>query len=153
MTARPNLTSDPGVAQAADLQAAIRNLNPARFAGERIGGALVELQAARQDVEKAVERILAAAEAILDGDASVERAIAVMEACAVHDIVGQRLTKVEALLAELDRRLASLASAAALAPLPEPETASEARQRELWLNGPARATDGLSQADADRLFE
>ncbi|AAK22576.1 hypothetical protein [Caulobacter vibrioides] len=153
MTARPDLMSDPGGAPEADLQAAICSLNPARFAGERIGGALVELQAARQDVEKAVERILAEAEAMLDGDTSVERAIAVMEACAVHDIVGQRLTKVEALLAELDRRLARLAGAAALTALPEPESPSEARQRELWLNGPARPAEGLSQADADRLFE
>lgn len=153
MTARPDLISDPGGAPDTDLQAAICSLNPARFAGERIGGALAELQAARQDVERAVERILAEAEAMLDGDTSVARTIAVMEACAVHDIVGQRLSKVEALMAELDRRLASLAGAAGLAALPEVESPSEARQRELWLNGPARAAEGLSQADADRLFE
>jgi len=103
--------------------------------------ALKELHAVRHNVDAAAEAILAACERALarlhsasvaraDGARDVENDLhAIFAACAFQDIVGQRLSRLEALL---ERRAA-------------------------WgddplLNGPSMTGEGLDQAAADDLF-
>jgi len=109
--------------------------------GGATADALTELHAVRASVDTAAEAILSACERALarvrgsaaDRDTAVKTVEndlhAIFAACAFQDIVGQRLSRLEALL----------------------------DQRAAWgddplLNGPALAGQGLDQAAADDLF-
>lgn len=126
-----------------------------RFAGGELLDARAELQEVRREMEEAVDRILASAEAIVTegGETMRGHGVAVMEACGVNDLVGQRIGKVSALLAELDDRLRRLASECRVSLMAEIETDAERRRRELILNGPPLTGATISQADIDSLFE
>jgi chemotaxis protein CheZ len=125
----------------------------ARTGEDERGTAQAELVALRQETEKAVEKIMDAAEAMLaqardGGDLTAVvrlQALAVLEACSFQDITGQRVSKIARIIDELDARESG-------APARE-ETDEERRRRELVLNGPAIGGPALDQDAVDAMFD
>jgi len=105
--------------------------------------ALSELAAMRSDIAVAADAILFAAETGLSLLAGADRAmdtapyselfVAIVAACAFQDITGQRLTKIEALIASAD-------------------FPASVRQPS-FLEGPALHAQGLNQQSADSIFD
>ena len=99
--------------------------------------ALLEIAQIRKTLDEAAEDLLGAAERAMgllsgSGAEGLETEISAMiSACAFHDLVGQRLTRLEALIGE---------------------QAPDMRNAPELLNGPANPGQGLDQAAADRLM-
>jgi chemotaxis protein CheZ len=138
----------------------------------RIEDARSELDAIVQDTANATEEILAQAEAQMDlltrlagaiaGDSEAEAlcaqvetaSIKIMEACNFQDLTGQRTSKVISTLRHIEERIVAMIGIwgiEAFEELPIPE--DEIEGDEALLNGPARAGEGISQADIDALFD
>jgi chemotaxis protein CheZ len=149
-------------ADIASTRAEIAAAAPTATARHHLPAAGMEIKAAERDLSDAAERIMASAEALLDGEfgdlvsyrAFVhDHALQIMEACIFHDLVGQRLTKVSGVLETVEARLGRLADKAGVPDAELAETAAERRSRTLILNGPQISGPGTSQSDIDRLFE
>ena len=131
---------------------------------ERLPHANEELTAVVQNTEEAAGAIMACAEAILsaeetDADAyrqTVEaHVLQILEACAFQDITGQRVQKVERLLAEIERRGRRLADAAAIVDaeiLLDGEAAESERAAALHLHGPDAPETAKTQDEIDAIF-
>ena len=77
-----------------------------------------------------------------------------MESCNFQDLTGQRTTKVITTLRHIEERIVAMIGIwgiEAFEELPVPQ--SENDGDEALLNGPAKAGEGISQADIDALFD
>lgn len=140
----------------------IASLNDPLTAGNRVEEATGELDAIVAATEGATSAILEAAEtmdgvatrvAALDSgsDAAMSEAEIIGEltaeiftACSFQDITGQRISKVVAVLKELERSTSDL--------LGEYEGAVDTRPDAHLLNGPAMEGEGIDQDAVDALF-
>lgn len=123
-----------------------------------------ELSAVVESTENATNAIMEAAEAVLSADTSdveaykelvSEKMMAIFEACSFQDITGQRVTKVVETVEIIEDRINLLCSMLAqnnLVATPAKLSAREQRKKDLILNGPAHAGEGVDQADIDKLF-
>lgn len=134
-------------------------LKPQSLKEERLPEAGRELDAIVRQTEEATNTIMAAAEEIMglqgENEAIMAALMRIFEACAFQDITGQRISKVVGTLKFIDERVSSLADVLGITLDEEsdvPESEQEARKRELMLNGPQAAGEGVSQNDVDALF-
>lgn len=121
-------------------------MSPAQASEDKVDAALVaairNLEAAVQEQERAVNRILGLAELLMERHpdaATLLRLEGIMEACAFQDLTGQRIRKV-------NRFLRHLAAHKGL--VPPGVDRSAAAQDEQDLNKPK----GLTQEEVDRLL-
>lgn len=126
-----------------------------------------ELDATVAATEEAATRIMECAEAIMDADPTNTKAYAetvnaqvmgIFEACAFQDITGQRISKARENLNSIHSRVSRFADAVCsdVADMPvqtsEEERKREERNRDLILNGPAQAGEGVNQDEIDALL-
>lgn len=146
----------------ADLTEAIGALAPGRLSAQQLPEARAELEAARREAGDGVTRVLGAVEALLAVEAASlaefrraleVQATVILEACAYEDLAGQRLAKVERLLADLQDRLSQLAVRTGVEDRAGIETAADLRRRQLHLNGPALGGPEVGQAAIDAMFD
>ena len=147
------------IARARDEIAALR---PNDLREERLPSAGAELDAIVKDTEAATHEIMGAAEAMLACDAPdlagykafvEQQAMAIFQACSFQDITGQRVTKVVAVLRQIEERVGSLADSLGVVDAQADETAEDRRRREQILNGPAVGGPVVSQDEIDALFD
>lgn len=138
----------------------VRALAPLSLTQRRLPAASAELDAALREMEDATGSIMASAERILGCAGSEphnarfsEQALLILEACAFHDLVGQRLTKISSLLSLIERRIGRLASELGVTDDGADTTEEEIRSEALMLHGPAIGGPEVSQADIDALFD
>ncbi len=139
----------------------IAGLRPNDIGSTRIPGASQELDAVVRDTERATETIMSEGEALVamqptdleSYKAEVDAAILrIFEACSFQDLTGQRIKKVITTLRHIEDRVSRFAGALGVQDGTATETAEEARDRELLLNGPAKDGPSTSQDDIDALF-
>jgi chemotaxis protein CheZ len=106
---------------------------------------------------------MAAGEAILNSRADTldayrseaeEKVLAIFEACSFEDLTGQRVARVDELIAQLERRLQRFALAVNAADgsgYDREAVLREARREALIVEGPQNA-DGCDQSEVDKLF-
>ena len=125
-----------------------------------------ELSAIVEATEGATNNIMEAAEAVMDytGDNLEEykqivtdRMMQIFEACSFQDLTGQRVTKIVETVEIIEERINLLCdmldmSAAGEQSPPEELTEKQRRKKELMLNGPALAGEGVNQSAIDELF-
>lgn len=142
------------------LNDAVHALAPSDLTTKRLPSALAEIGAARTESDAAAMQILDAAEALMalaadigdsNGDSVMTAADAILQACTMNDIVGQRLAKAAAAVTEARNRLVVLADAIGLSAEANIETANDAKVREHLTFGPA-LTQKVDQSDVDKLF-
>ena len=137
---------------------------------QRIPAAGQELDAIVRATEEATNTILQCAETVMAADASDPGAykarvdkemMLIFEACAFHDLTGQRIAKVLDALQQIEQRVSRFAAAMrvkdASGPLNEHERARADRRKRLLLHGPAGDTEAEvstqdAQSEIDRLF-
>ncbi|MBV6656747.1 MAG: protein phosphatase CheZ [Devosiaceae bacterium] len=133
---------------------------------DRLPEAGMELDAVVEETEKATDRIMEAAEAIMSADREDKDAfealvdmqmIDIFEACTFQDITGQRIGKVVETLKRLetrfDRLLDALPIGAGEAEATEEEKARDQRREEQILNGPQLDGPEVGQDAIDALFD
>jgi chemotaxis protein CheZ len=139
----------------------IAGLQPNDIGNTRIPGASQELDAVVRDTERATETIMAEGERLMEmqpTDLTVYKAevdaamLRMFEACSFQDLTGQRIKKVITTLRHIEDRVSRFAGALGVTDGASKETAEEARNRELLLNGPAMNGPATSQDDIDALF-
>lgn len=139
----------------------IAGLRPNDIGSTRIPGASQELDAVVRDTERATETIMSEGETLVamqptdleSYKAEVDAAILrIFEACSFQDLTGQRIKKVITTLRHIEDRVSRFAGALGVQDGAATETAEEARDRELLLNGPAKDGPSTSQDDIDALF-
>ena len=140
----------------------IAALRPNDLRRERLPSAGAELDAIVKDTEAATHDIMSAAEAMLAFDAPdlegyrgfvQQQAMAIFEACSFQDITGQRVTKVVAVLRQIEDRVGKLADSLGVTDAEGEETPEDRRRREQILNGPAVGGPAVSQDEIDALFD
>lgn len=148
------------------LRTEIAKVRPDDISTNRIPEMGRELSAIVEATEGATNTIMESAEAVLAADSSdadygelvSEKMMAIFEACSFQDLTGQRVNKVVETVEIIENRvnlLCDMLDMEALAgELPEDEelSAREQRKKDLILNGPANAGEGVDQADIDKLF-
>lgn len=148
-----------------DLRMELASLGVDKLRSDHLPEAGHELDAVVEETEKATDRIMESAEAIMAADRSDPAAfetmvdaqmIDIFEACTFQDITGQRIAKVVETLQRLETRFDRMLSALPAADGPEAktavETAVDARKVEQILNGPQRDGPQVGQDDIDALF-
>ena len=133
---------------------------------DRLPQAGMELDAVVEETEKATDRIMEAAEAIMSADRDDKDAfealvdaqmIDIFEACTFQDITGQRIGKVVETLKRLetrfDRLLDALPEGDGPALRTDEERARDERRREQILNGPQLDGPEVGQDAIDALFD
>ncbi|MEM6710769.1 MAG: protein phosphatase CheZ [Pseudomonadota bacterium] len=148
------------------LRTELSSLGMDKLHEEHIPAAGQELDAVVEETEKATDRIMESAEAIMAADRSDPEAFAAMvdtqmidifEACTFQDITGQRIGKVVETLQRLESRFDRL-----LATLPvdensvvqsDEERVRDERAKDLILNGPQIDGPQVNQNDIDALFD
>ena len=143
----------------------IRALGPREMSRDRLPSAGAELDAIVKDTEEATNTIMSAAEAMLASDATdlatykamvEQEAMKIFEACSFQDITGQRVSKVVAVLRQVEDRVARLAENLGVADIDgdeAEETPEQRRQREQILNGPALNGPETKQDEIDAMFD
>lgn len=125
-----------------------------------------ELSAIVEATEGATNQIMETAEAVLSADASDANyaevvsghMMTIFEACSFQDLTGQRVNKVVETIEIIEGRINLLCDMldmhAIEEEIPEEENvvAAEKRKKDLILNGPADAGEGVNQSDIDKLF-
>jgi chemotaxis protein CheZ len=124
-----------------------------------------ELHAVVESTETATNTIMAAAEAVLGAEATdletykqlvSDKMMEIFEACSFQDITGQRVTKVVETVEVIEERINLLCGMLAQNNVDagDDDALSERDQRkkDLILNGPAHAGEGVDQADIDKFF-
>ena len=118
--------------------------------------ALAEINAARREMENAVDAILTVAEKVMertDGNIDTEDAMTIIESCAFQDITGQRLSKA---VKKIDQARATneiKQATGIIARLNESDKADEDANDEAGLlNGPALPGAGLDQDAVNKLL-
>lgn len=137
-----------------------------------IGTAGDQITAISDETTRATDDIMAAAEAIekVNGQLRTEIKFAgarplfkeigdsvnhIFEACAFHDITGQRLTKVVSTINAIESALSAMVAIVgkdSIAALPSGSQEINRRDGDVELTGP-QGDDGLSQDDIDKLFD
>lgn len=148
-----------------DLRMELASLGVDKLRSDHLPEAGHELDAVVEETEKATDRIMESAEAIMAADRSDSSAfealvdaqmIDIFEACTFQDITGQRIAKVVETLQRLETRFDRMLSALPAAEGEEVKTADEAaidaRKQEQILNGPQRDGPQVGQDDIDALF-
>ena len=142
----------------------IAELCPADMRRNAIPEAGRELDEVVAATESATETIMTCAEEIMAADPSDtgayqdlvnDRMIQIFEACSFQDITGQRISKVVKALALIDERVSAFTHRLKMAEdatANRAETEDERRSRELLLNGPSFAGEGVNQDDVDAML-
>ncbi|MFV2092343.1 MAG: protein phosphatase CheZ [Hyphomicrobiales bacterium] len=143
----------------------IGRLQPSDITTDHIPGAGRELEAIVEATEDATNTIMDAAEKLLEMETkdldtyktAVEgEVMRIFEACSFQDITGQRVSKVVEALQDIDERVSRISAAFGAATAPadksDRENARDTRKRDLILNGPAMAGEGVDQSDIDKLL-
>ena len=145
----------------------LSEFQPGQVNSHHIPEAGRELQAIVEATENATHSIMESAEKMLELDASTledhqtavsDEVMKIFEACSFQDITGQRVSKIVETLEEIDKRVGRITQKLGLAqnaPAPEEkeeESERDRRKRELILNGPAMAGEGVAQDDIDAMF-
>ena len=149
-----------------ELRQEIASLGVDSMRSDHLPEAGQELNAVVQETEKATDRIMESAEAIMGADREDKDAfealvdtqmIDIFEACTFQDITGQRIAKVVETLERLENRFDKLLEA-----LPEgdgdmafssAEKARDKRKEEQFLNGPQIDGPQVDQNAIDALFD
>jgi chemotaxis protein CheZ len=140
---------------------ALSDLRPYEMRSRHLPTAMTEIGMIVETTENAANRIMQAAEEILEQQPDTtpddyrafveERCLLMMEACAFQDLTGQRISKVVEMLLNLESKIGGLAEL--LGEGVEEETQAPVRAGdEILLNGPAAPGEGVDQDDIDRLF-
>lgn len=123
-----------------------------------------ELSAVVESTENATNSIMEAAEEVLNAEATDLEAykelvsgkmMEIFEACSFQDLTGQRVNKVVETVEVIEERINLLCSMLAennFDGVDETLSAKEQRKKDLILNGPAMAGEGVDQSDIDKLF-
>lgn len=134
---------------------------------ERIPEAGRELNAVVDATEDATNRIMECAETIMTADPSNpaayhnvinENVMAIFEACSFQDITGQRISKVVETLDHIEKRIAKFAEHIGIEDqnvglaIDDHERDRIQRKKDLLLNGPQNAGEGVSQDEIDSLL-
>lgn len=134
---------------------------------ERIPEAGRELNAVVDATEDATNRIMECAETIMTADPSNpatyhnvinENVMAIFEACSFQDITGQRISKVVETLDHIEKRIAKFAKHIGIEDqnvglaIDVHERDRKQRKKDLLLNGPQNAGEGVSQDEIDSLL-
>lgn len=148
-----------------DLRMELASLGVDKLRSDHLPEAGHELDAVVEETEKATDKIMESAEAIMAADRSDPTAfetmvdaqmIEIFEACTFQDITGQRIAKVVETLQRLetrfDRMLAALPAAEGDEVKTVDESAVDARKKAQILNGPQRDGPLVAQDDIDALF-
>jgi len=141
----------------------IAQLRPNDIREQRIPVAGAELEAVVGDTERATESIMSEAEAVMalgSGDSTTYKAevdaamTRIIEACALQDLAGQRVSKVVTSLRHIEQRVARFAATMGVrdAEASEDERAETDRRQKLHLNGPALGGPETGQDDVDALM-
>ena len=150
--------------------ASIKNPNADQ---DLIGTAADQLNAIASETTEAADEIMAATEAIDKVNTQLMSEIKfggarphfqeiannvsrIFEACAFHDITGQRLSKVVKTINAIEGSLNSLVVIVgedAIAALPAPASELASGYSEPILNGPQLKGQGMSQGDIDEIFD
>lgn len=149
-----------------DLRLELASLGMDQMRDDQLPAAGHELDAVVEETEKATDRIMESAEAIMSADRSDHEAfqemvdmqmIDIFEACTFQDITGQRIAKVVETLKRLetrfDRLLASLPQAEGKVDAPVEEAKVDKRKEEQILNGPQIDGPLVDQNAIDALFD
>ena len=146
------LRRDIGAVRAADV------------AGRSLPETRSDLTRVRESTKAAADRIMAAAEALLEREASTpgypafvaERVTEIMEACSFEDLAGQRIERAVETLATIERRLERFAKAVKVSEAAEfydrEAIIKEARRNVLIIAGPQNGDEGVEQSTIDKLF-
>lgn len=127
-----------------------------------------ELSAIVESTENATNTIMESAEAVLAADTSdvdayqelvSEKMMSIFEACSFQDLTGQRVNKVVETIEIIETRVNLLCKMLDMNDFDEPApedaptlSAKEQRKKDLILNGPAMAGEGVDQSDIDKFF-
>ncbi len=125
-----------------------------------------ELSAIVEATEGATNNIMESAEAVMDYTGNdleeykqivADRMMQIFEACSFQDLTGQRVTKIVETVEIIEERINLLCdmldmSATSEKAPPEELTEKQRRKKELMLNGPALAGEGVNQSAIDELF-
>lgn len=143
----------------------IGTLQPNELKNTRIPAAGQELSAIVSATEKATNRIMECAEAVMAADASDpaaykalvdDKMMVIFEACSFQDITGQRVAKVVETLEHIEDRVSRFAAAMRAKDIAgyvsEKERKRAERKERLMLNGPQLAGEGVAQNDVDQLL-
>ena len=125
-------------------------------AGDELSAIVGATEAATNSILDAVERIQkAAASAAPDvNDAITQDVTAIFEACNFQDITGQRISKIVAVLKEVDKTVAELLATLHMPMAAVPPAAPLARTGDAaLLNGPQAPDAAPNQADIDAMFD
>ncbi len=147
---------------------AVAAVRPEVIARDQVPTAVAELVAVVAATEEATSVFLDVAEQLesLSGDLADEVAAkltamttAIYEAAGFQDITGQRISKVQSVLKEIEDSVAEITDAIGYQPDPDaPSSESASGADEAWsdqdhLNGPAMPGSGNTQDDIDALFD
>jgi len=125
-------------------------------AGDELSAIVGATEAATNSILDAVERIqkTAASAAPEINESIMQDATAIFEACNFQDITGQRISKIVAVLKEVDKTVAELLSTLHLPLADMPPAAAPARVGDAaLLNGPQAPGAAPNQADIDAMFD
>jgi len=125
-----------------------------------------ELSAIVEATEGATNNIMESAEAVLDlktndieeyKQAVSDKMMTIFEACSFQDLTGQRVTKIVQTVEIIEERINLLCEMLDMSgtgeEAPEEElNSTQKRNKELLLNGPANAGEGVDQSAIDALF-
>jgi len=143
----------------------IGRLQPSDITTDHIPCAGRELEAIITATEDATNTIMDAAETLLEMEAkdletykaAVEgEVMRIFEACSFQDITGQRVSKVVEALQDIDERVSRISAAFGTEGTPaeksDREATRDSRNKDLILNGPSLAGEGVDQIDVDKLL-
>jgi len=146
------------------LRKEIANVRADDISNNRIPEMGRELSAVVESTENATNTIMESAEAVLNADTDdveaykdivSDKMMAIFEACSFQDLTGQRVNKVVETIEVIEERVNLLCGMLAENNLIADDgklSEREQRKKDLILNGPAMAGDGVDQSDIDKLF-
>ena len=146
------------------LKREIGALKAGEIHSKRLPETVSELNGVQSATREAVDRIMAAAEAMMERSSSdkryaafvLERVTQIMEACSFQDIAGQRIGRAVEAINDVERRLERFTKAVKIADAADlfdrQAILREARREVLILEGPQTDGQGIAQSAVDKLF-
>jgi chemotaxis protein CheZ len=130
-------------------------------AGQELAAIIKTTEAASNTIMECAEAAMAAAANSSDLAAYKafvsDRMTAVFEACAFHDLTGQRLAKVVDTLGHIEARISRFAEATrardSSGPASDKEAAEAERKLRLFIHGPQPEGEGAGQHEIDAIIE
>lgn len=148
------------------LKREIGALRPNEIYRDRLPAAHGDLASIRETMAESVNTIMTAAEGILASQATTveayrveveERVFEIFEACSFQDLTGQRVSRVDELICQIEKRLQRFALAVKAADsstgFDRDAILREARKEVLIVEGPQNANAGVDQDAIDKLFD